>query len=131
MIRCLEQVNARSYLYLGAVIFCASAALVAASELKSEVILPAGQLTIHVSKDHALKILNFTQESGTTRGAVAVTTDAGTANVLTAAIIQPSPAPSPAPEVINTVVVAGPAMISLSCPSDATGCFLSYRKFDR
>jgi hypothetical protein len=78
-------------------------------------------------------IRNFTQEGGTDRGAVTVgkpnnATATSTPVVLTAAIVGPMSATE---EVINDVVIAGPADVTISCGSDATGnCFISYKKVD-
>ena len=54
-----------------------------------------------------------------------VTTHTGTANVLTAAILDPSNTSSL--EVINDVVIAGPADVTVTC-GDGTDCFIAYRK---
>lgn len=123
-----------------ATLLFALAGFVFAGDFKSEIITGGHFLTINLSDDHFLVIRNFTQEGGTGRGLVTVMTTAGlTANVLAATIIDsgtspaptatPSPTPTPLPlEVINNVVVAGPATITVTCPTDATTCFVSYKK---
>ena len=84
---------------------------------------------IHVDDEQFLLIRNFTQDGGTTRGTVTFTRHGepvGGVTVLTAAIVDPSVTP----EVINTIVIAGPASVNVSC-GDATlasGCFFSYKK---
>ena len=46
------------------------------------------------------------------------------ANVLVAAILDPS---QPT-EVINTIVIAGPADVSVTCGSTTGNCFISFKK---
>jgi hypothetical protein len=60
---------------------------------------------------------------------VTVTTDNGAANVLAAAIVDSgTSSTSIALEVISNIVVAGPATVNVTCPVDATDCFITYRK---
>jgi hypothetical protein len=47
------------------------------------------------------------------------------ATVLTASFVNTTPV-----EVINNVVVAGPASVSVTCPDLAATCFITYRKGD-
>jgi hypothetical protein len=92
--------------------------------LQANAVLP----TITVPADHFLKIRNFTQEGpATSRGVVTVTTTSNglTANVLTAAIIDPEATPGSL-EVINSVVIEGPASVTVTCGD--TTCFVSYKK---
>ncbi len=75
-------------------------------------------------------IRNFTQEDSTssTRGVVTVTTRGSTvitAGVLTAAILSTTTAP---PDVINSVVIAGPADVSVTCGAAPGNCFISFKK---
>jgi hypothetical protein len=115
--------------YLIAVVFCASAISVFAGSFQSATIAPGGSLTIAVADSRSLVVRNFTQEGGTSRGVVAVTTDAGTANVLAAAIVDSGSSSTAVPlEVISNVIVAGPATVTVTCPADATDCFITYRK---
>ncbi len=44
-------------------------------------------------------------------------------NVLVAAILNKSPL-----EVINSVVIAGPADVTVTCPDASAICFVSYKK---
>ena len=106
---------------------CVSASAVTAGDFESAILSPSSlTLQINVPADRFLIIRNFTQEGGSTRGFVTVNTTSGKANVLTAAIVDPT---NTTPlEVINNVVVAGPAGVTVTCPSDATDCFISYRK---
>jgi hypothetical protein len=106
-----------------------------AGEFKSRIISTSA-LMIVVAEHHFIRIRNFTQEGGAVRGVVSVTTNTGTANVLTATRIDidasPSPSPSPTPspvplEPINSVVIAGPATITISPVPSAT-LFLTYKK---
>jgi hypothetical protein len=83
--------------------------------------------TITVPGDRFLVIRNFTQEAGeTVRGSVSVTTNGLTANnVLTATIVDPA-APQGTLEVINNIVIAGPATVTVN--GGDTNCFITYRK---
>ncbi len=89
---------------------------------------------IIVPEDRFLVIRNFTQEgtAATSRGVVTVTelnnqpVPMNTGDILTAAIIDPTSS-SGMLEVINNVVVAGPATVTATCPANAT-CFITYRK---
>jgi hypothetical protein len=108
---------------------CGFTGIAFAGDFKGVVIASGDTLTppIHVSGDQFLVIRNFTQDSGSTRGLVNVYQIATgqSANVLAATIIdQNNP---PALEVINNVVIAGPANVTVSC-GDGTNCFLTYRK---
>jgi hypothetical protein len=125
-------------------LFCASAIFVFANDFKSVIVAPGSPLQINVPGNHFLVIRNFTQEGGTSRGVVMVTDANGQmANVLAAAIIDtgasatPTPTPTPSPtatpslaqlEVINSVVIAGPVTVTVTCAADAMGCFITYRK---
>src|SRR6476620_8703586 len=111
------------------VILSASVALVCAGEFKSAIVSPGGSLSINVPGDHFLKIRNFTQEGGSTRGVVTVTLNQAmsqSANVMAATIVDPT-LTTPL-EVINDIIVGGPADVAVTCPADATQCFISYRK---
>jgi hypothetical protein len=122
----LEKVKIPGTRCLVAALFCASAAFVIASDFKSQILQANETLTITVRGDRFLKIQNFTQEApATSRGFVSVTTNSLTANVLTAAIIDPMATPGSL-EVINSVVIAGPASVRVTCGDSS--CFISYRK---
>ena len=112
-----------------AAVFCASAICLFAGSFQSATNLPGGSLPIEVSDGRFLVIRNFTQEGGTTRGVVTVSTDTGTANILAAAIVDSGTSSTSIPlEVISNVVVAGPATVTVTCAADATDCFITYRK---
>ncbi len=112
-----------------AAVFCSSAICVFAGSFQSATIAPGGSLAIAVADGRFLVVRNFTQEGGTTRGVVTVTTDSGTANILAAAIVDSSTSSTSIPlEVISNVIVAGPATVTVTCPGDATNCFITYRK---
>jgi len=122
----VKAINGR---YLIAAFFCAFAISVFGGSFQSATITPGGSLAIEVPDGLFLVIRNFTQEGGTTRGVVTATTDSGTANVLAAAIINSDTSSTSIPlDVISNVVVAGPATITVTCPADATNCFITYRK---
>ena len=101
-----------------------------ADDFKS-LVIPANTAsdTIRVRGDQFMLIRNFTQEDGTIHGVVMVNKPPGTTpavNVLAAAILNMSTL-----EVISSVVIAGPADVTIMCGSDATGsCFISYKKAD-
>ncbi len=92
------------------------------------VVITGSPLVINVSDHHFLRIWNFTQEGGTGRGVVTVTVNGGTANVLTTSVIDTSASSTTSPpEIINRVVVAGPAQATVAPVSGAT-LFITYRK---
>jgi hypothetical protein len=99
-----------------------------AGDFKSAVINDTNSLpNLHVSNDQFLVIRNFTQDMDTNpRGVVTVAPiPAGPMiKVLVAAVVDPT---VPPPEVINNIVIAGPANVSATCGAGAT-CFLTYRK---
>lgn len=99
-----------------------------ANDFKSEVISPPNALSKHLSSDEVMIIRNFTQEGGSTRGVVTVNIDnQPPVNVLTAAILNLS-AFAGSPEVINQVIIAGPANVTVTCGAGATDCFITFRK---
>jgi len=117
-----------------ALIILAAASLAFANPFKSRIITgTSSPLVITVPDDHFLKITNFSQEGGTDRGVVAVTLtgdeNSGTANVLTATRIDLSTGASSqnSPEIVNRVVIAGPAQVTIAPITGAT-LFISYRK---
>ena len=107
---------------------CGLAGTAFASDFKSAVVVDGSPLAIHVAGDHFLVIRNFTQqEGGSTRGLVNVydISSGQSVNVLAAAIIGTDPG-TPV-EVINNIVVDGPANVTVTCGTSAT-CFVTYRK---
>jgi hypothetical protein len=113
----------------GLVALCLSGtvAFIFAGEFHS-VIITTSPLMINVNDDHSLRIWNFTQEGGTQRGVVTVTINGQTVNVLTASIIDTGVSPTPSPlEIVNQVVIAGPAQVAVAPVSGAT-LFITYRK---
>jgi hypothetical protein len=112
-------------------VLLASATSLFADDFKSKVIAGNGWKNIHVRADQFLVIRNFTQElSATTtkRGVVTVSIDGENANVLTAAILDMnSSAPA---EIINSVVIAGRAEVTVTCGDGTGNCFVTYKKDD-
>src|SRR5213080_22387 len=106
---------------------CGLAGTAFADDFKSMVItsgMSADLPPIH--GDQFMVIRNFTQDDGSPRGVVTVTKppNGGTSvNVLAAAVLDASP-----PDVINSVVIAGPADVSVTCGTTTGNCFISYRK---
>jgi hypothetical protein len=94
-----------------------------AGDFKSAIITTSA-LTINLPDDQILHIRNFTQEGGSERGVVTVTINNQTANVLNAAIIDNTTVP---PEIINQIVIAGPATVTVPPIAGAT-LFISFRK---
>src|SRR6266480_3384062 len=108
-----------------------------AGEFKSRIIT-SSPLMITVPDNHFLRISNFTQEGSVYRGLVTVTLNdqteqtvqtGQTANVLTASRIDSSTggASQNPPEIINRVIIAGPAQVTVAPVLGAT-LFISYRK---
>jgi len=83
-------------------------------------------LVLSIAENVFLQIRNFTQQGGSTRGAVSATIDGQTVNVLTASQIDTSNLTVP-PEFINRIVVAGPATVTVNPVAGAT-LTISYRK---
>jgi hypothetical protein len=112
-----------------AALFCFVFAIsVFANDFKSAVVVDGSPLgPIHVAGDHFLVIRNFTQEGGSTRGLVNVydISSGLSANVLAAAIIDTDPG-TPV-EVINNIIIDGPANVTVTCGTGAS-CFVTYRK---
>ena len=104
---------------------------VSANDFKSAVITSTNTLpTVSVSDNQFLTIRTFTQQgsSATERGLVTITMLNGlpaSMNILSASIV---PADTTAIEPVNTIVIAGPAMVSVTCPDAAATCFITYRK---
>ena len=106
-----------------------------AGEFKSKVIT-SSPLVITVPDNHFLKVTNFTQEGGVDRGVLTVTlndetgqTANATANVLTASRIDLSTGDGSEnpPEIINRVIIAGPAQATVTPVIGAT-LFITYKK---
>jgi hypothetical protein len=117
-----------------ALVVLAAASSAFANPFKTKIITgTSSALVITVPDNHFLKITNFSQENGTDRGVVSVTLtgdeNSGTANVLSATRVDLSTgmnAPN-APEVINRVIIAGPAQVTVAPVTGAT-LFITYRK---
>jgi hypothetical protein len=120
--------------YLVACLLLASTNFVFAGELKSRIVTTS-PLMITVPDNHFLKVTNFTQEGGVDRGVLTVTLNGQsdqtgqTANVLTASRIDSSTggASQNPPEIINRVIIAGPAQVTVAPVLGAT-LFITYRK---
>jgi hypothetical protein len=113
-----------------AVLFCFCVPFIHAGEFVSESIPASGLSTkspIHVAQHRFLRIRNFTQDTAGTRGVVSVSTDGGATSttVMTAALTPLIPLA--APEIINSVVIAGPADVTIKAGS-AGLTFVTYTK---
>jgi hypothetical protein len=111
---------------------CVLHSLVFAGAFTSDIITPTSSpLTISVPDEHFLRIRNFTQEGGSQRGVVTVNSNGQTSNVLAATMIyangSPTPTSSIPPEIIEAVVIAGPAQVTVAPVPGAT-LFITYRK---
>ena len=110
-------------------LFC----IASADDFKSATFDSTGFGPIRVHADQFMVIRNFTQEGGSTRGVVTVTRPPGsmvptdTVQVLTAAILTTSSATPP--DIINNVVIAGPADVQATCGAPSgSNCFISFKK---
>src|SRR5207247_3457886 len=117
-----------------ALVILVAASFAFANPFKSRIITgTSSPLVITVPDDHFLKITNFSQQGGTDRGVVAVTLtgdeNSGTANVLTATRLDLSTGASSqnSPEIVNRVIIAGPAQVTIAPVTGAT-LFITYRK---
>ena len=112
-------------------VFLMNGGFVFAGGFKSKIITTS-PLTITVPDDRFLKITNFTQEGGTDRGVVRVNLSGdsgGSANVLTATRIDLSTGINAqnVPEVVNKVIIAGPAEVRIAPVMGAT-LVITYKK---
>lgn len=110
--------------------FCTLTKFAAAGDFVSQVVQTTQPITVTVPSDRFLVIRNFTQESTSTtpatmRGYVSVTSPYS-AIVLTATLVDPTNANQGSLEVINNVVIAGPATVIVT-PGDTNG-LITYRK---
>lgn len=110
----------------------AFAGFVRADDFKSEAIpfnSDCSICPIRVHGNQFMVIRNFTQDGfSVSRGVITVTPAPFTGlpvNVLTAAILDTSTVP---PEIINSIVIAGPADVNIYCGNTAGNCFVTYRK---
>ena len=84
-------------------------------------------LTLSIAENVFLRIRNFTQEGpATARGTVLVAVDNQTVNVLSASQIDSTNLATP-PEVMNRVVIAGPATVTINPVPNAT-LTITYQK---
>jgi len=112
---------------LASLLLCASAVLLYAGDYKTLVLSANGSENINVVSDGFILLRNFTQEGGsTTRGTVSVSKDGTDATVLAASTVPVNL--SDDQESINSIIIAGPASLTVTCPGDATDCVLTYRK---
>lgn len=112
---------------LAALFILSFAGVARADDFKSVVLVgPSSSKVIQVAGIQYLVIRNFTQDGGSQRGVVTVNTTEGMANVLTAAILDPTNMTPLEP--INDVIIAGPAGVTVTCGSDAIDCYISYKK---
>ena len=107
------------------VVLGATSFVFAGGGFKSRVIT-SSPLTITVPDEHFLRLRNFTQQGGVDRGVVTVTLNDQSANILTASRIDTSSV-STSPEIMNQVVIAGPAEVTIAPVVGAT-LFITYRK---
>ena len=108
-----------------------NAGFVFAAGFKSKIITTS-PLTITVPDDRFLKITNFTQEGGNDRGVIRVNLSGdsgGSANILTATRIDLSTGINAqnVPEVVNKVIIAGPAEVRIAPVMGAT-LVITYKK---
>ena len=119
---------------LAGLLILAAVGLAFADEFKSMVVPGDGTATAEtllprVHGDQFMLIRNFTQEDGTTRGVVTIRKPNATTgtpiNVMQAALLNQSSVP----EIINSVIIAGPADVSVTCGATINkNCFISFKK---
>ena len=115
---------------------CMIAGTTFADDFKSMVIPGDGGVMARplprVHNDQFMVIRNFTQDGpGGSRGFVTITNTptGGPANVLAAAIIDSTNTTQGTLEVINSIVIAGPADVTVTCGAPmGMNCFISYKK---
>jgi hypothetical protein len=119
----------KNFLRIFALVGCVLAGTIFADDFKSVTITPtSGPVMIRVHGDQFMVIRNFTQDHmGSTRGVVTVAKppSAAPVDVLAAAIIDMTT--TNPPDVINNVVIAGPADVTFTCGMGGT-CFVSFKK---
>lgn len=120
----------KNFLRLSAFVLCAFVGTTFADNFKSLTFDASSPQTIRVHDDQFMLIRNFTQETGSDHGVVTVAkpnaaTATSTPAVLAAAILDQTPV-----EVINSVVIAGPADVTFTCGTSGGNCFISYKKDD-
>ena len=105
----------------------AIAAFAHAGQFKS-VFITNNHGPIHVLDGELMVIRNFTQENdGSTRGFVTFSEHGSEkVTVLTASIVNPDDATQGSQEVINSIVIAGPAIVNFHCGDGAT-CFATFK----
>ena len=84
-------------------------------------------LTLTIAQNVFLRIRNFTQEGGVTRGTVMVTIGDETVNILNATQISNNSNVATPPEVMNRVVIAGPAIVTIN-PVVGANLAITYQK---
>ncbi|HEV2045404.1 MAG TPA: hypothetical protein VGQ95_02285 [Chthoniobacterales bacterium] len=119
----------KNFLRILPFVLCAFAGTAFADDFKSMVITSPGPVNLpRIHGDQFMVIRNFTQEDGMMRGLVMVTTPPSgdiTVSVLAAAVLDLTKPP----EVINSVVIAGPADVMVTCGASAgKSCFISFKK---
>ena len=132
--------------FLVVLFFCGFATNLVAGPFRSLVVEAGTHTDIVVPDGVFMHVRNFTQEGGTDRGVVSVTMTGQTTStvVLAATVIgvqstaaaagptaTPTPTPTPIPaasalEPINTVIVAGPATVTITAGDVAA--FITYKK---
>ena len=111
-----------------AVLLCAGFLLAVSSfvragdsgNFKTVVIASGGSdFSLHIADKHFVRFRNFTQSgTATDRGAIMVTSNGTTKSVLTSSVVDPDLASTPEP--IKSVIVAGPADVTISAITNAT-----------
>jgi len=118
----------KNFLRVFAAALCAIAGTTFADDFKSLTIASRDTQPLpRIHGDQFMVIRNFTQEDlVTTRGVVTVTkppSAPSSVSVLSAAILTAFP-----PDVINNVIIAGPAEVSVTCGDTTGSCFISFKK---
>jgi hypothetical protein len=120
----------KNFLRIFALVVCGFAGTTFADEFNSLTFdFTHSPVPIRVHGNQFMVIRNFTQETGSMRGLVMVAKPnamSGTpVSVLAASILDMLTL-----EVINNVVIAGPADVTFTCGTGGGNCFISYKKDD-
>lgn len=116
--------------FLVSTLFIAAATLAFAGSFKSRFIGQTPPDPVHIAENEFMLIRNFTQDGegqgNLPRGFVTYNEDSGNViKILDAAIVN-SAAPAGSEEVINSIIVAGPARVRFVCGREVN-CFVTYK----
>lgn len=97
-----------------------------AGDYKTVIVPAGGETAVNVASDGFMLLRNYTQEGGSTRGLIKVDIRDQSATVMSATLVDNNV--DLLAEPINSIIIAGPATVTATCPADASSCVLTYRK---